>query len=82
MQHPLAGRVISGSGGIRKLGFAPRSRNTGKSGAFRVCYVWFEDFATVLFLLIYARNQQENLTPDDLRVLRSLMERFKATLKR
>ena len=35
---PDAGDVMRGTGGVRKLRFAPPSWNTGKSGAARVCY--------------------------------------------
>jgi hypothetical protein len=38
---PLAGDVIPGLGGIRKLRFAPKGR--GKSGAFRVIYYVLTD---------------------------------------
>jgi len=39
--HP----VIRGTGGIRKMRFAPAVRHGGKSGGCRVCYVWFEAHA-------------------------------------
>jgi len=37
---PLAGDVMPGLGGVRKMRFAPKGR--GKSGGFRVVYYVFE----------------------------------------
>ncbi len=58
---PLAGSLVPGLGGIRKLRFAPSGR--GKSGAFRVIYYVAAVNRPILALLIYAKNEQENITP-------------------
>jgi hypothetical protein len=39
MEDPEAGDVMRGTGGLRKIRFAPPSWSMGKSGALRVCYV-------------------------------------------
>lgn len=59
--NPDAGNVIPGLGGIRKVRFAPAGR--GKSGAFRVVYYFTALDRPILALLIYAKNEQENITP-------------------
>jgi hypothetical protein len=41
MENPLSGKVMSRTGGVRKTRFAPPSRGSGKSGAYRVCYLYF-----------------------------------------
>lgn len=38
LARPEAGSVMGGTGGLRKLRFAPPSRHAGKRGAFRVIY--------------------------------------------
>ncbi len=38
MARPNVGDVMAGTGGVRKLRFAPPSRSGGKSGGLRVCY--------------------------------------------
>lgn len=58
-QHP----VIAGTGGLRKMRFAPRSSSKGQSGGVRVCYAFFEVTHTVLLVLAYAKNRQLDLTP-------------------
>ncbi|UFN49831.1 type II toxin-antitoxin system RelE/ParE family toxin [Roseomonas sp. OT10] len=57
---PLAGDVIPGLGGVRKLRWAPKGR--GKSGAFRVIYYLLTDDLPVLALLLYGKNQQADLS--------------------
>jgi hypothetical protein len=57
MTAPTAARVIVGTSGLRKLRFAPMRWETGKSGATRVLYVYFEQFATVLLCLVYGKNE-------------------------
>jgi len=57
---PLAGDVIVGLGGIRKLRFAPKGR--GKSGAFRVIYYVLNGDRPILALLIYGKNEQSDLS--------------------
>ncbi len=48
----------------------------------RVCYAWFPVAATVLLLLAYTKNEQENLTADDKKAVRELVRQFEAGLRR
>ena len=59
--NPMAGDVIPGLGGIRKLRFAAGGRR--KSGAFRVIYYVAPESLPILALLIYGKNEQVNPTP-------------------
>jgi hypothetical protein len=61
MERPEAGVVMAGTGGIRKVRFAPPSRHGGKSGATRVCYVVMLDRVCYL-LTIFPKNEKANLT--------------------
>ena len=62
MADPNTGDVMAGAGGVRKVRFAPPSRHTGKSGAFRVAYAYFRVGETVYLLTIFGKNEQENFT--------------------
>ena len=42
-EQPGAGRVIAGTGGLRKARLAPASWRVGKSNAVRVCYACFPE---------------------------------------
>jgi hypothetical protein len=62
LRNPNAGTVVGGTGGLRKVRFAPPSRHTGKSGAFRVGYTYFQSADAIYLLAIYQKNEQANLT--------------------
>ena len=63
--HPESGDEISGTGGVRKLRFAARGH--GKSGGVRVIYYFFDKENPLYAMLIYGKNEQANLTPDQKR---------------
>jgi len=42
-----------------------RSSNQGKSGAFRVCYVDFEEHGVVVLITIFGKNEKSNLSSAD-----------------
>ena len=59
--NPLAGSLVPGLGGIRKLRFGAGGR--GKRGAFRVIYYVATEDRPILALLIYGKNEQADITP-------------------
>ena len=66
--HPEDGVIIPSSSGIRKLRWAASGR--GKRGGARVIY-YFANAAGRIFLLdIYAKNEKENLTANDVKDLK------------
>lgn len=69
---PEQGKVIPGSGGLRKMRWALPGR--GKSGGARVIYFWFVAQSVIYLLMLYAKNEQENLTPEQLKLLRKTVE--------
>ena len=81
LENPLSGKVMRNTGGVRKIRFAPPSRGSGKSGGYRVCYFYFPASEMVFFVLIFAKNEQPNLTPEQQKVCRSLAKQIKQMLK-
>ena len=69
---PEQGKVIPGSGGLRKMRWALTGR--GKSGGARIIYFWFTAQSVIYLLMIYAKNEQEDLTPEQLKLLRKTVE--------
>jgi hypothetical protein len=74
MRNPGAGAVVAGTGGLRKVRFAPPSRHVGKRGAFRVGYAYFRSADAVYLLAIYPKNEQANLTASEKAEARMLIE--------
>jgi len=68
---PETGDVIRGSGGLRKIRWSAQGR--GKSGGIRIIYYLLEE-DEIYLLLAYPKNKQEDLTNDQLRVLRTLVK--------
>ena len=60
--HPLAGDLIPGTGGVRKLRFAASGR--GKRGGARVIYYYLDEDLPLYALLAYPKNAKVDLTPE------------------
>ena len=74
MQRPDTGAIIQGSGGLRKVRWS--LEGTGKSGGVRVIYYWVVDDAHIRMLYTYPKGKQENLTKEQLKALRQIVERW------
>jgi hypothetical protein len=81
MENPLAGKIMRNTGGVRKIRFAPLSRSSGKSGGFRVCYLYFPTREIIFFVLIFPKSQQPNLTPDQEKMCRVLSKQIQQTIE-
>jgi hypothetical protein len=57
--NPEAGKVVAGSGGVRKLRWAPPGR--GKSGGYRVIYFVQREPGVIVMLTLYAKNVKDNI---------------------
>lgn len=59
-RRPRAGKIVQGTGGLRKARFARPGK--GKTGGTRFIYYYHDDSRPILLLLIYAKAEQDNLT--------------------
>jgi hypothetical protein len=69
--RPDLGDLIPRSGGLRKVRWGQAKR--GKRGGIRVIYYWHGPDDVIYMLLAYAKSSQENLTPEQLKLLRRLV---------
>lgn len=67
------GKIIPQSGGLRKMRFAPSGR--GKRSGLRVIYYSLTKFNNILMLMIYSKSERDNLTKEQLKILKSIVER-------
>lgn len=77
MERPEAGSVMQGTGGLRKVRFAPPSLRTGKSGAFRVGYVYFRTDEAIVLLVIFPKSDQPNLSAAEKAYFKKVIESFR-----
>ena len=82
LRKPEAGQVMRGTGGLRKLRFAPAAGGKGKSGSMRVCYAVFPDFGLVFLVTLFEKNVQANLTPGERNSVRALLGRLDHALRK
>lgn len=79
-KDPRRGSVIQGTGGARKARVG-RAGNQGKSGGFRYIYVYAEEVGKIYLLLLYGKDEQDDLTPDQKKQLKVLIQRIKNALR-
>ena len=79
-QRPQAGKVIPGTGGVRKIRFAPPSWNRGKSGSVRVCYACFLSGKAIFLLTAYGKNRKDNLDAAEKKLYRKLLSQIEQGL--
>ena len=76
---PLAGEIIPGTNGVRKVRYAAAGR--GKRGGARVIYYYLDDKAPLYALLAYAKNVKDDISPAEKKIVSDLVETLKAALK-
>ena len=69
--RPEQGPLIPGSGGLRKLRWGAKGR--GKRGGLRLIYYWAPQEQAFYMLYVYAKNEQSDLTPAQVKVLRRIV---------
>ncbi len=70
--NPMAGSVIPGSGGVRKLRW--RTAHGGKRGGYRMIYFNRLERGQVWLLTIYSKRQHENISTRDLVQIRKAID--------
>jgi mRNA-degrading endonuclease RelE of RelBE toxin-antitoxin system len=74
MLNPLAGDVIEGTGGLRKLRQPDPRRGKGKRGGLRVIYYWWLGGEQFWLFTVYDKDQADDLTPEQRKAVKRLLE--------
>ena len=82
MCNPTGATVLKGTGGLRKLRFSPKGWNTGKSGALRVCYVYFQKYGIVLLCLVFRKGELDNLSNAGRKAVKNVIKRIEKQLEK
>jgi hypothetical protein len=75
VQEPKDGDPVQGTGGLRKTRM--KSSSGGKSGGFRVCYYDAQAKERLYLLFIYGKNIREDLSPEEKKILKRVVEVLK-----
>lgn len=73
-QFPERGAVIPDSSGIRKMRWA--SSGHGKRGGARIIYYFALGKGKILLIDIYAKNEKKDLSPDELKEMKSVVKEW------
>lgn len=74
VNRPGMGDIVQGTGGLRKVRW--RQEGHGKSGGVRVIYYWMTKDEQLYMLYVYAKSKQEDLTAEQKKALKSIVERW------
>lgn len=74
-ENPEAGDLIKETGGLRKIRMALPGR--GKRGGARVIYYYVQNAAQIRLLLAYEKSGQDDLTDEQRKALRKIIETWR-----
>ncbi|WP_049866994.1 type II toxin-antitoxin system RelE/ParE family toxin [Pseudomonas brassicacearum] len=75
VRNPSAGDVMEATSGIRKIRIAAKGH--GKRGGARVIYYHFVSASQIALLMIYPKNEQQDLTVDQRKALKMIIEHWR-----
>lgn len=74
LENPKIGPVMQSTGRLRKVRYSYGNR--GKSHCARVCYVDFEIKGTIFLIMVFAKNEMENLSKTEKNNIKLLIEKL------
>jgi len=81
MENPAIGKVIQGTGGVRKMRFILRN-NKGKSGGARVLYVDYISYKKTILLNAYSKGEKDNITGNEKKQLKNIVDGISKELRK
>jgi hypothetical protein len=75
LEHPSAGDLVQGTGGVRKLRWALPGR--GKSGGVRTIYIDFSSRETIWLITVFGKNEKADLSAEERNEIRRFVKRLK-----
>ena len=75
IENPDSGDVILGAGGLRKIRIAAKGK--GKRGGARVIYFHFLSKSRIAMLLVYPKNEKDDLTESEKKILVKIIKTWR-----
>lgn len=63
-KNPEKGKIISGTGGVRKIRWEKGDNAKGKSGGVRILYHYSDDLL-VLLITLFGKSEKENISQSE-----------------
>lgn len=80
LENPKIGPVMQGTGRLRKMRFDYGNR--GKSHCARVCYVDFELQGKLFLIMVFAKNEMENLSKAERNNIKKFIDQLEKAMKK
>lgn len=77
LEDPKRGDIIQGTGGVRKVRIADKGRGKGKRGGYRVLYLDLPQKERTYLLLIYDKDNLDNISPSQKNKLKRIVTEIK-----
>ena len=77
--NPTRGDVVKDLGGIRKARCPNPLRGKGKRGGYRYMFLYLENRSHIHLLYLLDKDEQEDLSNEERKILRSLVNEIKKT---
>lgn len=62
---PEGSPVVRGTGGLRKIRFAPPGSGRGKSGSYRIDYAYYPEFGSIALMIAFGKGERSDLSAAD-----------------
>jgi len=80
LENPLIGKVIVGTGGLRKMRFALEGR--GKRSGARVLYIDFAVYEKIFLIYAYPKSEKDNISKAERNQFHQLINQIAKNLGR
>src|SRR4051812_40923632 len=77
LKNAEAGRIIQGTGGLRKIRVGDESRGKGKRGGFRVIYLDLPHVERTHLVALYDKSEKNDISKDEKKILKALVDQLK-----
>lgn len=77
LRNPEAGKVIQGTGGLRKVRIGDEKRGKGKRGGYRAIYLDLPHLERTYLLALYDKNEKSDISSGEKAVLKALVDLIK-----
>lgn len=81
LKNPKSGTIIKGTGGIRKIRIKDPFNKIGKRSAYRIIYFDFEEIEKTYLLWIYTKNEKDDISVKEKKIINKLVQKLKQEAK-
>ena len=81
LENPERGKVVEGTAGVRKSRAADPIRGKGKRGGFRYLYYYIKRDGQIFLMMVFNKNEQDNLTAEQKKTLKKLIKELQEAAK-